>query len=128
LVKKIGEEMKFAGWYSTIVGVLNLGMWAIFLATGQVPELQTAPLEISFHLTAELGMALVLIVGGVAILTNRSWGKFIFLIALGMLLYSVVNSSGYFAQLSQWQFVGIFAVLLVFALVSLIKVARFRQV
>ena len=38
-----------------------------------------------------------------------------------------VYSPGYFAQLGQWQFVVIFVILFVSALVSLINVARFRE-
>jgi len=38
---------------------------------------------------------------------------------MGMLLYAVINSPGYFAEKRQWPMVGMFAVLLILALVSL---------
>jgi len=38
---------------------------------------------------------------------------------MGMLLYAVINSSGYFAEKRKWPMVGMFAVLLILALVSL---------
>jgi len=56
--------MKFAGWYGIVVGFLMLAMWSFFLATGQVPELQTEPYRIAFHLAGEFITALVLIDGG----------------------------------------------------------------
>jgi hypothetical protein len=39
-----------------------------------------------------------------------------------MLLYSVIVSPGYFAQLGQWTMVAMFVVLLILALVSIVKV------
>lgn len=57
--------MKFAGWYGIVVGFLMVGQWLFFLATGQVPELQTEPVRIAFHLAGEFLTALGLIVSGI---------------------------------------------------------------
>lgn len=110
--------MKFAGWFGIVVGLLMLIQWSISLATGQVPELQTEPYRIYFHLAAEFITAIGLMVSGAALLRNKGWGRPIYLTAVGMLLYSVIASPGYFAQQGQWALVGLFAVL--FALVLLI--------
>jgi peptidoglycan/LPS O-acetylase OafA/YrhL len=118
----------FTGWFSTIVGLFMLSMWAFFLAAGQVPELQTAPFEIAFHLAAEFATALALVVGGLAIVSGRSWGRLISLAALGMLIYSVVVSPGYYAQLGNWLFVAMFALLLVLALMAVGNLVRFKEV
>jgi hypothetical protein len=84
-----------------------------------VPELVTEPLRIRFHLAAEFATALALLVGGLALLTGQAWGRWVYLLAMGMLLYTVIVSPGYFAQRGQWAFVGMFAVVLLVALVSI---------
>ena len=111
--------MIFAAIYAIVVGVGMIGQWLVFLATGQVPELKTEPLRIRFHLAAEFATALALVAGGLALLTGQPWGRWFYLLAMGMLLYTVIVSPGYFAQKGQWAFVGMFAVVLLLALVSI---------
>ncbi len=101
-----------------------LGQWAFFIAAGQVPELQTEPVRLAFHLAAEAVTALTLIVAGAALLRRRSWAPMLGLAANGMLMYTVIVSPGYFAQNGQWPLVGMFGVLLVLALVSIARIAR----
>jgi peptidoglycan/LPS O-acetylase OafA/YrhL len=114
--------MVFAAVFALVVGVGMIGQWILFLATGQVPELETEPLRIRFHLAAEFTTALALFVGGLALLTDQPWGRWFYLLAAGMLLYTVIVSPGYFAEKGQWAFVGMFAVVLLLALVSIILV------
>ncbi len=116
--------MRFAGWYGIVVGLLMVVQWSFFLATGQVPELQTAPYRIYFHLAGEFATAIGLLVSGLGILARRSWAVPAYLVAAGMLLYSVIVSPGYFAQQQQWALVAMFAVLLVLALGSIAGVTR----
>jgi hypothetical protein len=111
--------MIFSALFALIVGLGMIGQWAFFLATGQVPELKTEPLRIRFHLVAEFATAIALLAGGVALLTGQTWARWVYLLAMGMLLYTVIVSPGYFAEKGQWAFVGMFAVLLVLALVSI---------
>jgi hypothetical protein len=111
--------MIFAAIYAIVVGAGMIGQWLFFLATGQVPELVTEPLRIRFHLAAEFATALALLAGGLALLTGQAWGRWFYLLAMGMLLYTVIVSPGYFAQKGQWAFVGMFAVVLLLALVSI---------
>ena len=47
-------------------------------------------------------------------------------VAGGMVLYSVINSPGYFVQKGQWPMVGMFAILF-FLAVFLLMDAAFRQ-
>ncbi len=104
--------MKFPSWYGIIVGVLIILQWIFFIATRSVPELQTTPWAIGFHMLAELLLALALLVSGIATLRLKPWGGKTLLVALGMAIYSEINSPGYFAQLGQWALVVMFAVLL----------------
>jgi hypothetical protein len=77
-----------------------------------IPEFQTAPWEIAFHLAAEFTTALLLLSGGIATLKTMLWGKQILMAGLGMVIYSEIVSPGYYAQLGQWAFVAMFAILL----------------
>lgn len=115
--------MKFAGWYGIVVGLLMLGQWGVSLTTGKVPELQAAPLAIGFHLAAEVLTSLLLVLSGLALLRKIAWGRPAFLVAGGMLLYSIINSPGYFAQRGEWGFVGLFGVLFLAGLAALMGIA-----
>jgi len=116
---------RLAAIYAIVVGVLMFGQWAMFLATGNVPELQTEPIRIAFHLAGEFTTAALLMAGGFGLLTVRKWGYHVFLLALGMLLYTIIVSPGYFGQLGQWVFVLMFAVLVV--LTVLFAVLAYRR-
>jgi hypothetical protein len=114
--------MVFASIFALVAGAGMIGQWALFLATGQVPELETEPLRIRFHLAAEFVTAIVLLLGGIALLTDQAWAGWFYPLAIGMLLYTVIVSPGYFAEKRQWPFVGMFAILLIIAVVSLVLV------
>lgn len=88
-----------------------------------MPEFQTAPWAIAFHLAAEAATALALIVSGAGLLRGAAWARTVSLVALGMLIYTVIVSPGYFAQQGVWPLVVMFLLLLVLALVSLRKLA-----
>ena len=45
--------MVFASIFALVVGAGMIGQWLFLLASGQVPELETEPLRIRFHLAAE---------------------------------------------------------------------------
>jgi len=93
--------MKYPAFFAIFVGAMIVNQWVIFLVTGQVPELQTAPYEIACHIAAEMLTAAVLIIGGAGLLRRSIWAKIITLTGLGMLIYSSINSAGYFAQSAQ---------------------------
>ena len=113
------KTTRFPAIFGIVCGIAMFAQWAMFLLTGQVPELQTAPFEIAFHLTAEGITALGLIFSGVLLLRKKSSGKVLYAVFSGMLLYSVVVSSGYFAELGQWGFVVMFMGLLFVSLLCL---------
>ena len=110
--------MKFPAWYGILVGILMIVQWAFSILAGSVPELQSAPWEIAFHLAAEMSTAVVLLVSGIATLRSVAWSQQILLLALGMVIYSEIVSPGYFAQLGQWGFVGMFVTLLMGAVIA----------
>ena len=116
--------MKFAGWFAIIVGVSMALQWAAFLATGNVPELQSEPLRIAFHLAAEFLTAGLLVISGIGLLMRKSWSRGAFFFSSGMLLYTAVASPGYFAQKGQWPFLVIFGVILTLTGAAVVAVVR----
>lgn len=116
--------MAFSAWYSIVVGIGMLAQWGLFLGTGQVPELQTEPLRIYFHLAGEALTAFALIFSGVGLIKQRTWGREVALFAHGLLFYTVVVSPGYFAQTGEWPLVAMFGVILVLGLQSVAVLMR----
>ena len=102
---------KAAAVFAVIVGVMMIAQWSFFMAAGEVTELETEPVRISFHLAAEFITATVLIIAGLALIKQKDWAFPIFMLALGMLSYTIVVSPGYFAQDGDYVFVGMFVVL-----------------
>jgi len=121
-------SMRFVAWYGIVVGTLMVVQWAFLLASGQVVELRSEPVRIAFHLAGELIAGVGLVVAGSALLRGLAWAKLLYLVAVGMVMYSEIVSPGYFAQKGQWGFVIMFAVLLAGAGVSVAKLARFESI
>jgi hypothetical protein len=92
-------------------------MWLLLLIKKEVPELNTKPTQIFFHLIAEFLTSIMLIIGGVGLLFNQFWGAAVFFVAIGMAIYSTINAAGFYGQLKDWP---MFITLLVFTFISLI--------
>ena len=107
--------------YSIIVGIAMLGIWTVQLLTGQAPELKTAPIEIALAITADWLTAIMLLVSGFGLLSGRNWAYKLYLFAFGMLVYSVLISSGYFGQLGNAIFVALFAVLFILCVIFVVS-------
>jgi len=112
--------MKFSAWYGILVGILMIAQWTFSILSGGVPEFGSSPWAIAFHLAAEMSTAVILVIGGIAMLRSIAWAKPILLLSLGMLIYSEIVSPGYFAQLGQWGPVIVFAILLLGAVWSVV--------
>jgi hypothetical protein len=106
-----------ASIYAMIIGIAMFCMWIFLLGKREVPELTTKPTQIFFHLTAELLTSIILVIGGIGLILDQSWGVPLFFISIGMALYSTINAAGFYGQLKDWP---MFIVLLVFTLVSLL--------
>lgn len=99
---------RWVAWFQTVVGVAIAGLWVMLLATSQVPEITAGEIEIWFHLVAELVTAGLLITAGWAWLRVEEGARSRSLLALGALLYTTVNSAGYYADGGQWPIVAMF--------------------
>ncbi|MHA2183574.1 MAG: hypothetical protein ACXADU_04615 [Promethearchaeota archaeon] len=106
-----------ASIYAIIIGITMFCMWIFLLGKKEVPELTTKPTQIFFHLVAELLTSIILIIGGIGLIMDQSWGVALFFISIGMAIYSTINAAGFYGQLKDWP---MFIILLVFTLVSLL--------
>ena len=110
--------------FAIVVGGAMIAQWVLSFATGGVPEVESRPTELAFHLAAEGLTAVLLIVAGVALLRRRPWGRWIYAVASGMLVYTAIVSPGYFLQEGQSAFLGMFAVILLLAVLGLVRAVR----
>ncbi len=111
---------KLFSYYSFIIGISMIAMWTVFILTGQVPELMTEPARIIMHLAAEFSTAISLLIGGYGLIRSKSWGKQFHQFSLGMLMYTLIVSPGYYLNLGEFAMVGMFAVMLILTLIVLI--------
>lgn len=112
------------GLLGIVVGALMFGQWAIALATGRVPELQTRPIEIRLHLVAEFASGIVLMVGGLATVIALPVGPPLLLFGLGMLTYTAIVSPGYFWARGQRAPVAMFALIVIAAILAAVWLIR----
>ena len=112
--------MNFPALYVIIVGLLIFGQWAFFLIVRQVPELKTERVRVLFHIADEWLTAAMLIASGIGLIMQQPWAAAGYPVAVGMLLYTIIVSSGYFAQKRVWPIVSMFAVLLVLTVIGLL--------
>ncbi len=105
-----------SGIYAIILGIGILGLWAMLLLTKQIPELETEPVAIGFHITAETIMGVISLLSGIFLLINLTWAIYPFIVAMGLVIYSVINSAGYYGQKKEWGFVIMFGTLLMFSI------------
>jgi hypothetical protein len=105
--------MTFVSVSEIAIGAAVVLLWSMLIATHQVPEIEAHDRAIWFHLVAEFALGLFLVASGAAVLvagatvTNRALAA----AAAGGLVYSTVNSPGYYAQQGRWMMVGAFGVL-----------------
>lgn len=113
------DKHRASAVYTIIVGFLMMGMWSMLVLTNQVPYLGTPQVEIKLHIFTEILTALTLILGGVTVI--RGWKhKEIHLVSQGMLIYTIINSSGYYIDLGETGITVMFGVLLIGTIISLI--------
>lgn len=104
--------LKISGIYQILVGAGMLGIWILHFLRGEIPELQTEALRITAHLLAEGGTAIALMISGFFILLKGRRNDDLFNISFGALIYTLIASPGYFAQMAQWGMASVFLVLL----------------
>lgn len=96
--------------YSVTMGVAIMLFWGVAWAMGAVPDLLIKPWEMVMHLTAEFTTAVLLIVSGLGLWFGARWAYRVNVFASGMLVYSLIQTPGYYLQRDAMIFVLMFAV------------------
>jgi len=95
---------------SLVTGIGMLSFWSMAMLSGRVPEVREGRIDIWFHMGAEFATALALIGGGVAVLVDHTapWSVVLSSLGLGLLVYTLIASPGYYAQRRNLPMVGMF--------------------
>ncbi len=105
-------------------------MWGAYFATGTMMGIKPAAAGLSFHIAAEFATAAVMIAGGAGVLKGKGWGRDFYFLGIGMLLYALINSPGYYlsgrAALILAMFGGTLVLALIFAVLGLKSLASER--
>lgn len=92
-----------------------MAMWMMILLNGDIPEGKT---EMVFHLISEFLMVLMCVMGGFVLLRR---GSAVFnVVAHAMVIYSVINAAGYYAERGQGMMGILFIILFIVSLAILI--------
>jgi hypothetical protein len=105
-------------WYAIAVGLLMAGWWTMDLRAGALDRPDRARVELGLHLLAEFATAAALVAGGALLLVTGTAG--LTLVGLGMLLYTVIQSPGYFLARGEREPAVMFAVLVAATLGALL--------
>ena len=119
-----GRIIRLVAGFLLVMGVGIAGLWAVLLAVGQVPEVADGRVDIWFHIAAELLTAGLLVAAGVALLRRSARARLLAALSLGALVYTAVNSPGYYAQSGDVAMVAMFAGVLLAAGAALLAVWR----
>ncbi len=113
-----------AAGYAIVVGVFMIGFWGFLVATGQA-ELAQRPWDMRMHLAAEFSTAALLILAGAGSFIGLAGISVLAPVALGMLLYTVINSPGFYAGRGNRPMVGMFAILTVLTVAAIVGLLFF---
>lgn len=111
--------MIYPALYAAVVGSSMIATWVALYRRQGIPELATEPIRIRFHIFGELATAVALLASGIGVAVAPTEARAFYLVALGMLFYTVIVSPGYYAQRGEWRWLGLFAVVLTGGLVAL---------
>lgn len=118
---------RIAGGFLAALGGLMIGVWLILFAMGQVPEAQTAPIRLAFLLVAEMATAVVAVVSGVGLVMRRSWACRAYLVASGMMVYSITNYLGVLSETGPAPVVVLFLAFLAVTIYFLLETTNPRR-
>lgn len=106
-----GTRTRILPWFLIVVGAMIAGFWIVLVGAGNVAEIEAGDRDIWFHLAAESITAALLIMSGALTLRGERPGRHIAGIGLGALLYTTINSAGFYADRGEWEVVTMFMAL-----------------
>jgi hypothetical protein len=105
------------GGYAILVGIAMGAWWVVELRGGVLDRPDRTRAELGLHLLAELLTAATLLVGGTLLLAGRA--PAVALVGLGMLLYTTIQSPGYFLARGEPGPVAMFGILVATTVVAM---------
>lgn len=105
--------------YSIGIGLFMTGFWAYLFVARRVEGHQN-PVELAYHVAAELLTAALLVASGIGLLSEADWAMALSFLALGMLLYTVIASPGFYAARRERAMVTMFIVLVILTILAII--------
>jgi len=105
------NPVKFVVAFELVVGLGIIGLWTTLLLKRSVPEIAEGDRAIYFHIAAEYMLGVALVAGGLSLLLvgDETWVKVLAAAAAGGVIYSTINSPGYYAREGNWPLVAAFA-------------------
>jgi hypothetical protein len=121
------SAIKLVAVYSILIGIFMIGFWSFAVTSDIVPP-EEKPWGITFHLFSEFSTASLLIISGAGVWLNKDWARYLSLLALGMLMYIVIYSPGYYAQRGNMPMAFMFIVLIFLTIVATIALPKSQSV
>lgn len=109
-------KTKIVAYYSIFIGISVIAMWVLILQTETPPEGKT---ELSFHLFSEFLMAVLCLISGVLLLGKKPVSRWLNTMGLGMVIYSVLNAAGYYAEKNETSMMILFIILLILTSIAI---------
>jgi hypothetical protein len=110
-------KSRIVAFYSIFIGISVIVMWIMILLTETPPEGKT---ELSFHIFSEFLMALLCLISGILLLRHKPISRFINIIGLGMVIYSVLNAAGYYGEKNDTAMMIMFIILLILTTIAIL--------
>lgn len=107
--------------YCIAVAALMALWWGMEIRNGALNRPDRSRGEIALHLSAELDTALLLAFGGIILAQGGT--RSLALVGLGMLMYTVIQSPGYFLARHELAPVVMFAVLALLTIAAIVATA-----
>ena len=100
-------------FYAVMIGIIILSIWVFIIFSGEIKE---GKIEIIFHVISELLMALASIISGFLVFKKMIIGLVLGLISQSAIIYSVVNTIGYYWQTNEFAMVPLLIIVFVFSI------------
>lgn len=113
---KIRKPLKLIGGYSVFLGLSVIVMWIQIIMNESIPEGKT---EMSFHLFSEFLMALLCLLSGFLLIKQKPKGQITNATAHAMVIYSLINAMGYYAERNEKSMVVLFIILAFLSIIIL---------
>lgn len=86
------------GIFAISAGLITAFLWIIVIIKKLDYKFIEKPTERLFHIIAEFLMSAVAIIAGIALLLEQTWSIYIFYLAMGLILYALINAIGIYKE------------------------------